>query len=588
MPLDGIALHAVTCELRQALVGGRVDRILQPEKDEIHLLVRSHGENYRLVLSASSNHARAHLTTVHKTNPLQAPMFCMLLRKRLIGGQIQNVEQPGLERILEIGIAAADELGVVSLMTLHTEIMGRHSNILLTDERGQIVDCIKHIDEQKSRVREALPGLPYTYPPAQDRVNPLSLEESDFFALLCALPPRPLSRALADRLQGLSQATARGLLAQVLEDPDQPVDRLTGDDLLPLARHLAAYYARVAGGDFAPTLLWPDGADAPQDFLPFPTPLYPNAWQQPKPTLSQAMEEYYAQRDLVERMGQRTGHMRKVVQGNLERCLRKLDKQRKTLLDSEKLEQYRLYGELLTTFQQQVPRGARQIDLPNYYDEAGGQVSIPLDPAKGANDNAQAYYKKYRKARVAAELVKAQMSDNLAEIDYLQGQLHNLSQCVSEADIAQIQAELTREGYLKAARSKGAKQLPPAKPYHYRSSDGFDIYVGRNNVQNDQLTFKMARGDDLWLHTLKIPGSHVIVRSQGGAVSPTAAEEAAMLAAWHSQARDSSGVPVDAAPRKLVKKPSGAKPGFVIYSGQTTYTVTADPTRIHALARIEE
>lgn len=515
-------------------------------------------------------------------------MFCMLLRKRLISGQIQSVKQPGLERILEIGIAAADELGVVSLLTLRTEIMGRHSNILLTDESGRIIDCVKHIDEEKSRVREALPGLPYTYPPAQDRENPLELNEEGFFTLLCALPDRPLARALADRLQGLSQSTARNLLAEVVEDPDLVTSRLQGDELLALARHLTAYYAKVASGAFQPTLLWPEGKEAPQDFLPFPTPFYPEAWQQPRDSLSQAMEDYYAQRDLAERMSQRTSNMHKVVQSNLERCLRKLEKQRQTLLDSEKMEQYRLYGELLTTFQQQVPRGARKVDLPNYYDESGGMLTVPLDPAKGANDNAQAYYKKYRKARVASDLVKTQMGQNLSEIDYLQGQLHNLSQCVSESDIAQIHAELTQEGYLKAARQKGAKQLPPAQPYHYRSSDGYDIYVGRNNVQNDQLTFKFARGEDLWLHTLKIPGSHVIVRNQSGQVSDTARAEAAMLAVWHSQARTSSSVPVDAAPRKLVKKPSGSKPGFVIYSGQTTLTVTADPSQIQALKKLDE
>lgn len=582
MPLDGMSLRALARELNELLAGGRVEKALQPEKDEIHLIIRSQYKNHRLVMSASANHPRVLVTAQSKANPLQAPMFCMLLRKRLSGAVVLSVTQPGMERILEMRLLASDELGVRDELTLRAELMGRHSNILLTDSAGRIVDCIKHITEEKSRVRETLPGLPYCYPPAQDKRNPLELDPAAFEALLEAPLDKAVSKHLADSLAGLALPTARALVLGALEDSDMPLQALSAAQRARLAAHLADSFARLTVGALSPVLVH-SGGGVPEDFAPFPLPLYPALWQHPRDTLSAAMDEYYQRRDLAERMAQRTANMVHVVRQNLQRCQRKLAKQQESLDNVENMDTFRLYGELLTVHQQQAKKGMTSIVLENYYDPEGGTVSIPLDPARSAMENAQSFYTKYRKAQVASKLVHRQMEENEEEIRYLSDLELSLAQCTSEAEVQEIHDELVKAGYLRPGKVKGVKQLPPSKPLRFLSSEGYEIFVGRNNQQNDQLTLRTARKDDMWLHTQKIPGSHVIVRARDGEISTQALSEAAMLAAHFSKASASSQVPVDFTRRAYVKKPAGAKPGFVVYTPHQTLYVTPQGERMEAI-----
>lgn len=588
MPLDAFTLRALSLELSDRLVGGRIDKVLQPERDEIHLVIRSQGANYRLLLSSSAAAPRVHLTDTAKPNPLSAPMFCMLLRKKLIAGQILAVEQLGMERILQITVRSANELGVPTHLTLRCEIMGRHSNIILTDENEKILECIKHVDEEKSRVREVLPGLTYELPPPVDRMDPLSMDAGDFAQMLSEGDERPTDKYLAGHLAGLSAVTARFLAAGVLPEPDKPVFRLTESERDALGRYLYAQYRALTAGESRPILLCDPAEPAPADFIALPNTLYPEDWEHPAPSLSAAMDDFYRERDRNDRMRERTRHMLQVVNTVLERDYRKLDKQLRTLDGAEHMQEYKLYGELLTAYQFMVQKGMRSVEVPNYYEEDQALIAIPLDPTKGPLDNANTYYKKYRKAKTALDLVKAQMAENQEEIAYLESVALQLGQCSSESEVQEIHQELIAQGYIKAARQKGEKKLPPSKPLHYISEDGYDIYVGRNNQQNDQLTHRFARGDDLWLHTQKIPGSHVIVKTQGGTVSEQALGQAVLLAAWYSKAQGSSSIPVDYALRKYVKKPSGAKPGFVIYTNQQTAYVTPEAVQIRSMKQAEE
>jgi len=583
VPMDGATLHFMVRELEAALCGGRVEKVLQPEKDELHLLIRNNRNNYRLVLSASANHPRAHFITQSKSNPLQAPMFCMLLRKRLIGAQVLSVSQPGPERILEMRFLASDELKDKIELTLRTEIMGRYSNIILTDSSMRILDCIRHVTDEMSRVRALLPGIAYEYPPAQEKADLFTLTANRIADFWETRPEHPVCKQIADCIAGLSLITARSIACSALADPEKRCGNLSNDEKLSLTHAVLDYIDLLQDGEMKPVLVRENEWSAPTDFAGSPMALYPAAWQKPVESLSAAMEAYYDLRDASERSSQHTTNMLHVVRTNLQRCRRKLEKQEETLAGTEKMDQYRLFGELLTVYHDQVPRGAKKVDLPNYYDPENSLLSVPLDPAKGAMENARIWYAKYRKAQVASTMVHQQIADNTAEIDYLESMEANLTMITGDAEIQEMREELLREGYIKEKKDRGYKQLPASKPLHFRSSDGLDIYVGRNNVQNDRLTLKTARKADLWLHTQKIHGSHVILVCGEGEIPDNSLEEAALLAAYYSQARASSQVPVDYTRKANVKKPSGAKPGFVVYTPHQTVFVS--PT-VEKMARI--
>lgn len=582
MPYDGLTMRAASLELNRILSGGRIDKAAQPERDEIHLMIRKDGESFRLVLSASPQYPRVHLTGQSKPGPLTAPSFCMALRKHLTGGRIVSIRQHDMERVLEIVIDVRDELGAANRMTLRAEVMGRHSNLILTAADGHIIDSVKHVAEDKSRVRKVLPGLPYIYPPGQGKIDPLGISAAELAELLETGGETPPADFLASRLAGLSAATVRAITTGAA-DPGTAGQTLDDGKRLQMAEKLLRTLRAVGEGQTQPTLIVDPGTGEAVDFFPFRSAAHPGGWQRECAALQDAMDEYYRERDMAQRLRERTAGLMEAVRRNLERCRRKLEKQRQTLDDAANMGKYRVFGELLTGNLHVLRKGMKSVTLPDWYDPAGGNAEIPLDPFRDGTANAQSYFKKYRKAKTAMELVRAQIDENLSEIAYLEGQLHNLSSCGTQAEAEEIRQELVREGYVRASRQKDRKDLPRSVPLHYRSSDGYDIYVGRNNLQNDALTLRFARPDDVWMHTRQIPGSHVIVRSQNGGVSDAALGDGALLAAWHSQARNSSSVPVDYTQRRHVKKPGGARPGYVIYSTNRTAYVTPDAARIARL-----
>ncbi len=574
MPLDGFTLGYIARELSEALEGARIDRVLQPEKDELQLVMRSPGRTCRLLLSASPHHARIHLTREVKQNPQEPPMFCMLLRKHLIGARFRGIEQVSGDRILNLSFDNIDELGDETTFQLIVEIMGKHSNIILTDARGVIVDSIRRVPLDLSRVREVLPGLDYELPPGQDKL-PSPPDPTALITAHSQAPETLLEKALAARVSGLSSVTADEIAHLVGE-------RATPESLARAAELLANPPAP------APVVLYREDG-SPCDFFPFAYASRDIGMQKPFPTLSEAAEAYYSGRDHQERMKQKTASLGKTLKTALDRTEKKLSLQLEAIEDAKNADAYRRSGELITAAAPSLTKGAKRAVVPDYFSQADDgtipEITIALDETLAPMDNAKRYFRLYRKARSAADMAAQQAEKSRADAAYLEQQLQSLSTCDSEQEIDEIRRELEREGWLRAShnRGKGKKLPPPTKPAAYVSSDGFRIYAGKNGAQNDALT-QSADGDDLWLHAKDMPGSHIIVKCAGQTLPNATREEAAVIAALYSKGKSSGLVPVDMTPRKYVKKPGGAKPGFVIYTHQTTVYVTPDEARAAALS----
>lgn len=574
MPTDGLLIGYLARELNDALAGGRIDRVTQPEKDMLLLLVRAGGQNARLILSASPAYARAHLTSQSYLNPPDAPMFCMLMRKHLVGGRILSIEQVSGDRILRITIENRDELGESGQREMILELMGRHSNLTLV-QNGRIVDAIRHVTHEMSRVRQALPGVPFEMPPMQDNLE-IPSDADTIFARLNAESGR-LDQALQRALRGLSAATAQefafrvtGLQKPLLEDTD----------VRDVSSRLSAFLEKLPAL-YSPTVQT-DDEGAIIDVTPFSYLSRDTTLQKPCPFLSNALDNYFAGRDRRDRMLQRSTTLRRLIKTHLERAGRKLMLQEEELLGSARMEDYRVYGELLTAQAHLVPRGQATASLPNFYDENGGHVDIPLDIALTPTQNAQMYFKKYRKARAAQKLAAEQKEKTLAEIDLLENALSDLSTCEDENDLRDVRNVLENAGMLKRTQTRGKNKQAESKPAAFLSPDGLTIFVGKNAAQNERLTAS-ARGGDLWLHAKDMPGSHVIVRCDGQEAPQKTLECALRLAAFYSKARGNA-VPVDYTLRKHVKKPSGAAPGYVIYTHQKTVMVTCAE---HDIAQIQ-
>ena len=565
--MDGLTLGALARELNRVLEGGRVDRVQQPERDELLLTLRAQGGNHRLLLSSSPNNARVHLTRGAKRSPDTPPMFCMLLRKFLVNARFLGAEQLGADRVLTLRFEGLDELGDLTERRLVIEIMGRHSNMILVGPNGRIVDSARHVTEDISRVREVLPGLPYETPPAQDKLNPYAAQAADYLRALRPLVGQRLDKAIQQSVSGLSAQAARELAFRAAGSETAALT----EALLPTAAGKLAAFFRLL--EDVPTLLV-DEEGSPLDVTSFPYLSRDPARQVACASLSEAMDAYYLQRDQRERIHQRAHSLRRFLQNALERDEKKLAIQRQTLLDAENMDDLRRKGDLITSSLHCIPRGASKAIVPDYYSEDMREVEIPMNPALSPAENAQRYYKQYNKLKAASDLVLDQMSANEAEIAYLEGQLENLELCTTFDELTEIQQELVRVGLLRDA-NKGKKppKIPESKPHHFVSDEGIDIFVGKNNVQNDRLT-GAALGDELWLHAKDMPGSHVIVKST--APGNATILQAAQLAATFSKGRQADKVPVDYTLRKYVKKPGGAKPGFVIYTHQQTLFVSPD------------
>lgn len=563
MPLDGLTLGFLVRELKEQLADGRIDKVTQPEKDMLLLTVRAGGKNLKLLLSASPAFARVHLTEAAYQNPMDAPMFCMLMRKHLTGGHITALEQLGGDRILRITVENRDELGDTAPRELYLELMGRHSNLTLV-MNGRIVDAIRHVSGDMSRIRQALPGLPFTLPPAQDKLDPNGLQADALQSRLQPLSGR-LDKALLSQIRGLSPQAAGEIAYRITGLHRAELGEM---DLTKLCRQAEALFERL------PSMLRPtaqtDADGLITDILPFPYLSLDTALQKPFPTLSQALDTFCFGRDRRDRMNQKSASLRHLIRTLMERDEKKLALQEEELTASARMEEYRIAGELLTAQGYLVPRGADKARLQNFYDPQGGFLEIPLDVALTPAQNAQKYFKRYRKARSARDLAREQKEKTLAEMEILEQAMFDLSESETEADLSDVRKALEASGILKAQNAKKKQKQPESRPLCYLSLDGCEIHVGKNSAQNDRLT-GAAKGNETWLHAKDMPGSHVIIRSESP--SDETLFTAARLAAWYSKGKGVS-VPVDYTLRKFVKKPGGAPAGFVIYTHQKTIMVS--------------
>ena len=578
MPMDGLTLGFMARELRETLGDGRIEKVSQPEKDMLVLVVRAQGKNYKLLLSAAPSFARAHLTDANYQNPADAPMFCMLMRKHLQGGRLTSLEQLGGDRVLKLTIENKDELGDTAPRELYLELMGRHSNLTLVKD-GRIVDAIRHVSGDMSRVRQALPGLPFVPPPAQDKIDPAELTEDALTERLSQLSG-PLDKALSASIRGLSPVAAREIAFRATGLHRTELGDL---DILELSNVVCSLFRRMPGMARPTAQMGPDGLMA--DVLPFPYLSLETNLQKPYPTLSAALDAFYFGRDRRDRMNQKSQAFKRLIKTHLERDEKKLALQEEELTASAKMEEYRVAGELLTAQAYLVPRGAETVSLPNFYDPQGGDMEIALDVALTPAQNAQKYFKRYRKARVAQDLAKEQKEKTLREMELLEQALFDLEESETEQDMADVRRALEEGGIVKPAAAKGGKKKqkqPDSAPMRFLAPDGTEIIVGKNSAQNDRVT-GAAKGTDTWLHAKDMPGSHVIVKTERP--SPDTLAMALRLAAWYSKGKGVS-VPVDYTLRKHVKKPGGSPAGFVIYTNQKTVVTSATEGEIAGMKRV--
>ena len=578
MPMDGLTAGFAARELNTILQGGRIDKITQPERDAVVLVIRAGGANHRLLLCASPNNARCHLTTGTWSNPLEPLPLCMLMRKQIAGARITEIRQVGGDRVIHMDLDTVNEMGDHVLRRLVLEIMGRHSNLLLLDENGRILEATRHVNPEMSRVRQIQPGMAYLPPPAQDKLDPGTLTGAELYARLSTLPAGRFSRALSDHITGLSRVAAEELSCRVLRGEDWPEDLQDAcDRISDLLRRLP--------GMADPRVLFCEKGEA-EDVFPFPYLSERTDAQRPYKTLSEALEIYYGSRDIRERLNQRSASMVRTLKGQLERCQRKLAIQQEELSSAEKMEEYRRMGEALNANLYQLKKGMPEATLTDWNDPAGGTITVPLDVKLTPGQNAQKYFRKYQKARSAREIAAQQRDKTLEEIDYLESMLLDVDKCVGESELEEIRDELVRTGYLKKSTSRRQqRQLPRSKPCRYLSDDGIEILVGKNAAQNDRITLG-AKPEEMWLHAKDMPGSHVIICREGE-IPQTTLKQAAMLAAWYSKGQRSSMVPIDFTLRKYVKKPSGAAPGKVIYTRQKTAYMTVEEDEIKGIKLLE-
>lgn len=585
MALDGITTAAIAAELKEKLVGGRIDKIHQPLADEIRFSVRGTGANYKVLASANSGHPRIHITEQTRENPMTAPLFCMVLRKHIAGGRILDVCQPNFERILILKIESANEMGDLTVKNLILEIMGKHSNLILTDENNKILDSIKRVSHEKSSVREVLPGKTYVFPPSQDKKNPLELEETDFRSLLHTQEGRQLQEFLYKTYTGISPVMASEICHRAGLDASDACMQLKEEKETALFSAFRQVMEEVRQNHFSPAVYYQKEGGRSLDFGVLEMTQFEGLPKKEYPTISSLLEVYYTERDNAAHIRQKSHDTRRLVMTNIERCVKKKDIQQKTLRDVAGKDKWKLKGELITANIYAIPPKASSFRTINFYDPEMKEIEIRLDPEKTPAENAQAYFNKYNKAKRTLAAMEIQQKQNDEELAYLESVLNALDAVKDDADLAEIRTELAESGFIRRQPLKKGQQKPKkAKPMRYLSSDGFEILVGKSNLQNDELTLRTAEPTDIWMHTKDIPGSHVIIRTNGtGEVPVPTLEEAASLAAYYSKAKNSSMVPVDYTLRKNVKKPNGAKPGMVIYLTNKTIYITPKEELIEQL-----
>lgn len=588
MAFDGLTIANLVYELNRELTGGRMYKIAQPEADELLLTIRTNDGQKKLLISADASLPLLYLTQDNKQSPLTAPNFCMLLRKHLQNGRILGITQPGLERIIHIQVEHLDEMGDLCRKTLVIEIMGKHSNIIFVNEDNTILDSIKHVSAAVSSVREVLPGKPYFVAATQDKLDLLTCDYDTYHQTLSA-KPQPAYKALYGSFTGISPILAQELCYRAGVDGEQPTAAMTEAGYKALFAVLTDLVSTIQEGTFSPCVAY-DGKK-PVEYAAIPLTIYGASAHPAEPdtpstcgnpdsyhttvlsSMSELLENYYAQRNALTRIHQKSADLRRIVQTALERNIKKYDLQLQQIKDTEKRENYRIYGELLNTYGYGAAPGARSLEALNYY--TNETITIPLDPTLTAKENAQKYFDRYGKLKRTFEALSTLTQEVKAEIDHLESIATSLEIALKEEDLAQIREELILNGYIH--RKSGSKKVKiTSRPFHYISSDGFHIYVGKNNFQNDELTFQFANGGDWWFHAKGMPGSHVVVKTEGKELPDRTFEEAARLAAYYSKGREQDKVEIDYIQKKHVKKPSGAKPGFVVYYTNFSMAIDSD------------
>ena len=576
MALDGIVIAALVKELRDTLLGGHIQKIAMPEKNELLLTVKNHAAQHRLLLSCEASLPLLYLQAENKPSPLTAPGFAMLLRKPIGSGKITAVEQLGLERIVRIETTQLNELGDIAPRALYTELMGKYSNIIFTDENDVILDSMRRVPASVSSLREVLPGRPYFVPEKLQKTNPLELSETDFTAALTAQGSLPLDRALSSAFSGISSLIAQEVLFRTSLEPREVFDGLSAEKRNALYSVFSSLMEAVRTERFEPVMYLRDEVPVEFSALPLETLKAEGLEARRYTSVSELLYSYYALRAESSRMRQKSSDLRRLVQNHLERSQRKRILQEKQLADSQKKEKYRIYGDLLNSYAYQIPAGADHYVAENFYDE-NRPLRIPLDKNLSPAENAKKYFDRYAKLKRTELAVGAELEKTVQEEAHLASVLTALELATEESDLAEIREELAAFQYVKRQRAQKGKRPPKIQshPLHFRSSDGFDIFVGKNNYQNEELTFKVASGSDWWFHAKGMPGSHVIVKANGQELPDRCFEEAAALAAYYSKGRDQDKVEIDYLQRRNVKKVNGAPPGFVIY--HSNWSMMAKP-----------
>lgn len=570
MAFDGITIANIVTELNQTITGGKINKIAQPGNDELIITIKNQRKQYRLFLSASASLPLIYLTETNKPSPLTAPNFCMLLRKHIGSGKIIAIEQPGMERIIRFTIEHLNELGDLCTKYLIVEIMGKHSNIIFCNEEDQIIDSIKHVSAHMSSVREVLPGRPYFIPETQSKLNPFVLTEEIFQEKIF---PRPVNvaKAIYTSITGISPLMAEEVCYRAGIDGGIPTDGLEDVERVHLAHTFLRMVDDIRDGHFEPNIIYK--GKEPVEFACFPLSQYQDYRAVSYPSIFPVLETYYAEKNIVTKMRQKTVDLRKIVQNALERNVKKYQLQQKQLKDTEKKEKYRVWGELLNTYGYEVEPGAKSMEALNYY--TNEMIQIPLDETMTPQENAKKYFDKYSKLKRTKEALDTLLQETGDEIKHLESIAASLDIASSEEDLVQIKEEMMEYGYVKRKNTGGKKVKVTSRPYHYISSDGYDIYVGKNNFQNDELSFKFASGNDWWFHAKGQPGSHVIVKSKNEELPDRTFEEAGKLAAYYSKGRQAPKVEIDYTQKKNLRKPTGGKPGFVVY--YTNYSLLIEP-----------
>lgn len=568
MAFDGITVAALVQELRDNLTGGRIAKIAQPEPDELLLTIKTPAGQRKLYISASASLPLIYLTDENKPSPMTAPNFCMLLRKHIGNGRITSISQPRLERIISLHIEHLNELGDLCEKKLIIEIMGKHSNIIFCDDKDMILDSIKHVSAQMSSVREVLPGRTYFIPDTMEKSDPLSVNEKEFLDTLKEKPVS-LGKAIYTSFTGISPVIAEDICFLAGLDSQLPASELDEDTFLHLFRQFSYYMDDIRGCHFHPCIYY-DGT-SPKDFGAVALSHFSNYTKQEFTSISEVLNTYYATKNTLTRIRQKSADLRHVVQTALERNRKKYELQKKQLRDTENREKYKVYGELIHTYGYNLAPDSRELTALNYY--TNEEITIPLDPTLTPAENAQKYFNKYNKQKRTFEALTELIQETADDIHYLESISNSLDIALTEADLIQIKEELMQTGYVRRKYTKKKEKIT-SRPMHYISSDGYHMYVGKNNLQNEELTFSFANGNDWWFHAKGAPGSHVIVKTGGDELPDRTFEEAGRLAAYYSKNRGSDKVEIDYVEKKHVKKPNGSKPGFVVY--YTNYSLVID------------